>query len=153
MRADQTGFTLIELMIVIAIIGILAAIAVPAYQDYIARSQVTEGLNLTSGFKPALLQFYAQEGRCPTLTELGYSASTDTEGSYVNGVDVRTAAAPDLCLIEGTFKASGVNSGIASKHITIVLKSVVSGGGGTAAWDCKSTDIEQKYLPKSCVGV
>ena len=66
MKTMQKGFTLIELMIVIAIIGILAAIAIPAYQNYLIRSQVTEGLSLADGWKTAVSEFYAQYGAFPS---------------------------------------------------------------------------------------
>ena len=82
----QKGFTLIELMIVVAIIGILAAIAIPAYQNYTIRAQVTEGLNMAGGWKAAVAEYYANTGNWPTLANLtGTVAST---GKYVTSVTV-----------------------------------------------------------------
>src|SRR5262245_18769438 len=86
----QKGFTLIELMIVVAIIGILAAIAIPAYQDYTIRAQVSEGMNLAAAAKAAVSEFFLNRGRAPAnRTEAGMSAlATDTSGKYVTQVDV-----------------------------------------------------------------
>src|SRR5882724_12787447 len=87
MKSVQKGFTLIELMIVVAIIGILAAIAIPAYQDYTIRSQVTEGLSLASAVKAGVAEFYANYGSWPAdLTALGYTSNPS--GKYVTSVTV-----------------------------------------------------------------
>jgi type IV pilus assembly protein PilA len=93
MKTLQKGFTLIELMIVVAIIGILAAIAIPAYQDYTIRSQVTEGMSLASSIKTAVAEQFANTGVWPqTLTELGIvdaaGAETPPFGKYVSSVDM-----------------------------------------------------------------
>ncbi len=85
MKSIQKGFTLIELMIVVAIIGILAAIAIPAYQDYTIRAQVTEGLSLASAAKTAVGEYFMNKGEAPTTrTIAGMSAAAiDTSGQYV----------------------------------------------------------------------
>jgi type IV pilus assembly protein PilA len=93
MKTLQKGFTLIELMIVVAIIGILAAIAIPAYQDYTIRAQVSEGLTLASDVKAGIAEFVAQTGEWPDdLAEagLGSATATDKTGRYVSGIDVDT---------------------------------------------------------------
>ena len=90
MKKMQQGFTLIELMIVVAIIGILAAIAIPAYQDYTIRAQVSEGMNLAAAAKAAVAEDFLNEGEAPTTrTDAGMTANAgDTQGKYVDEVDV-----------------------------------------------------------------
>jgi type IV pilus assembly protein PilA len=90
MKKVQQGFTLIELMIVVAIIGILAAIAIPAYQDYTIRAQVSEGMNLAAAAKAAIAETYLNRGVAPVdRTAAGMSKlGTDTNGKYVTSVDV-----------------------------------------------------------------
>src|ERR1700741_5149931 len=90
MKAIQKGFTLIELMIVVAIIGILAAIAIPAYQDYTVRAQVSEGMNLAAAAKAAVAETFLNRGVAPNnRTQAGMSINdTDTTGKYVTGVQV-----------------------------------------------------------------
>ncbi|OTG89693.1 pilin [Acinetobacter sp. ANC 3813] len=147
----QKGFTLIELMIVVAIISILAAIAIPAYQDYIARAQVSEAMILSSQYKIAISQTYSQSSSCPTLAELGLSSPTAASGKYVGSVDIATPTGA-ICAVELTFKSSGISQGLQGKHLAIALISQTA-NLGSANWRCSSTDIKQKYLPKSCIGI
>ncbi|HAF92478.1 MAG TPA: prepilin-type cleavage/methylation domain-containing protein [Pseudomonas sp.] len=144
----QKGFTLIELMIVVAIIGILAAIAIPAYQDYTARAQMTEAMTLASGLKTNVSEIFAQTATCPTNGNDGISAATEYKGNYVAQVATAgTAAATGGCTITATMKSSGVASGITSTKLQLAL--TVEDGSYT--WACNST-AAQKYLPKSCTG-
>ena len=149
----QSGFTLIELMIVVAIIGILAAIAIPAYQDYIARSQVSEGVQLLGGGKTPLAEFYADQGRWPSTPS---SVMGTLSGKYVRTIrfftgDGQAAGGetnPFLAL-EAAFKATGVSRLIAS---TTMIHETTNGG---KIWTCKAggtSDVNTKYLPGACKG-
>ncbi|MGC8854990.1 MAG: pilin, partial [Halothiobacillaceae bacterium] len=119
MKKAQHGFTLVELMIVVAIIGILAAVAMPAYQDYIARSQIAEAMNLASGLKTAVAEVYGQAGTCPTNGSDGIAAATAIKGKYVAKVDVG-GTAPN-CTITATMNSSGVSAGIQGKTLTLTM--------------------------------
>jgi type IV pilus assembly protein PilA len=157
----QKGFTLIELMIVVAIIGILAAIAIPAYQDYTIRAQVTEGLNLMSDMKAGVAEYYAQEGAWPAaLANIGISgAATDKSGKYVSQIALNTGT------LVATFGGQA-NSNIDGD--TLSLKPFVS-PNGDVIWVCGTraapsnaddpssggsgavaTSLEGKYLPATC---
>lgn len=143
MQKVQQGFTLIELMIVVAIIGILAAIAIPAYQDYIARAQMTEALNLASGQKANVAQIWMSQGSFDSAnsTEFGIPTDTDIKGEYVNKVAVSEG------VITATMEKTGVSSGIS--QATLTLSPTVT--GGSIKWICKSS-AEQKYVPTNCDG-
>lgn len=147
MKRVHQGFTLIELMIVVAIIGILAAVAIPAYQDYIARSQVTEAVNLTAGVKAPAAEYFQSTGTVPSLAELGAQIS----GRYVDTMTIGSINT-NTWYVTATMKTTGVNTNIAGKIFAI------STNNGGAQWDCgesggeaaNQTDIDPAYLPSSC---
>lgn len=115
MKAIQKGFSLIELMIVIAILGILAVIALPAYQDYTARAQVSEAILLMEGQKSAVVEYYADKGKWPTSnTEAGIATNTSIQGKYVAQVDVGGAG-----VITATMKKADVNKEIEGKTVSL----------------------------------
>ena len=157
MRKVQQGFTLIELMIVVAIIGILAAIAIPAYQDYTIRAQVTEGLNLASSAKSAIAETWNSTGVvAATRAGAGLDATaTNTQGKYVASVEVTTG---QVIVLFG----NDANAVIATKYLTL---NPYNTGDGTIAWRCgtagappgtllgtasQATDVAAKYLPANC---
>jgi type IV pilus assembly protein PilA len=159
MKKIQQGFTLIELMIVVAIIGILAAIAIPAYQDYTIRAQVTEGLNLASAVKAAVAETYADRGAWPAdMTAVGITAATT--GKYVQSM------ALDAGTIVITYGLQANQANLDGK--TLSLKPLVSAnddviwicglaqtpGGAVEAPSGNSgavdTDLEPKYMPSTC---
>ena len=150
MKKMQQGFTLIELMIVVAIIAILAAIAIPAYQDYIARAQMSEAMTLASGPKVAVSEVFAQSGTCPTNETHGIAAATDINGKYVASVTTGgTAAAAGGCTIEAKMRGAGVvSTGIQEATLTLTLSNADKGSN---VWACTSS-APQKYLPTGCTG-
>ena len=147
MKQVQKGFTLIELMIVVAIIGILAAVAIPAYQDYIARSQMSEAMTLASGLKTNVSEVFSQNGTCPTNGNDGIATATDIKGNYVSQVATGgTAAASGGCTITATMKSSDVSTGIQGETLTLTLSNADT---GSYVWECTSS-ADQKFLPSSC---
>jgi len=144
-RSLQKGFTLIELMIVVAIIGILAAIALPAYQDYTARTQMSEAMTLASGAKGAVSEYYSNEGEWPANNAAaGLAAATDIKGKYVAKVEVQDGTG----VIEATMQSTGVAPGIEGK--TLALSPVAH--AGSVDWVCKmgSNAAAGKYYPTAC---
>jgi len=128
----QKGFTLIELMIVVAIIGILAAIAIPAYQDYTIRAQVTEGLNLASELKTAIGDFNSNRGRVPpNNTSAGSSIAASITGNYVTGVGSANGA---ITITYG----NRVNATIAGGTLTLTPYANPAGG---LVWRCNTAPV------------
>ena len=136
----QKGFTLIELMIVVAIIGILAVIGIPASQDYAARAQMAEALSLASGQKGAVSEFHANKGAWPANnTEAGISSATSITGKYVESVSVSGNA------IVAKMRSTGVAAPVQGATVTLAGTSA----GGAYSWQC-STSAAPRFLPAPC---
>ncbi|HFC6841045.1 TPA: pilin [Neisseria meningitidis] len=164
MNTLQKGFTLIELMIVIAIVGILAAVALPAYQDYTARAQVSEAILLAEGQKSAVTEYYLNHGKWPSdNSAAGVASASDIKGKYVKEVTVANG------VVTATMLSSGVNKEIQGKKLSLWAKRQ----NGSVKWFCgqpvtrdkadkadganddvtaaNDTDkIDTKHLPSTC---
>ena len=159
MKSVQKGFTLIELMIVVAIIGILAAIAIPAYQDYTVRAQVTEVLNLASDMKAAVAETFANTGAWP-LNNAALGITATKSGTYVTGVQVVTGT------IQISYGGQANADALAAGRNRLALRPTVS-PNGDVIWNCgrrteagsdpgsgastaNGTTVLDKYLPATC---
>jgi len=142
MKRVQQGFTLIELMIVVAIIGILAAIAIPAYQDYTKRAHVGEGVQLAAGSKTAIAEYYASNGVWPSSNaSAGIASATEIRGNAVDSVTVSTNGVVTVAYNEKV--ASGA-------ELTITP----TAASGSIIWNCAiasgNTQMNSKWLPSNC---
>ncbi|HFA3698102.1 TPA: pilin, partial [Neisseria gonorrhoeae] len=127
MNTLQKGFTLIELMIVIAIVGILAAVALPAYQDYTARAQVSEAILLAEGQKSAVTEYYLNHGKWPANNgDAGVASSDKIKGKYVQKVEVNNG------VVTAEMASTGVNKEIKDKRLSLWAKRQ----DGSVKWFC-----------------
>ncbi len=146
---NQKGFTLIELMIVVAIIGILAAVAIPQYQNYVRRSQASEAFSLAQGVKADVIEYKAVNGSCPDNSNAAVgniNAANAYSGKYVATVTTGDSSTAGLCNIQVAMKsASGnsINDGIADGTITLTETN-------DSGWSCGTSGIDDGMIPSGC---
>ena len=141
MKKEQQGFTLIELMVVTGVIGILASMAIPAYQDYTIRAQVSEGLVLSAGAKAALIDYFNDRGDWPNNNvKAGLANQNDIRGKYVKSIRVQKNV---IVIMYG----HDANRAIFNKKITLTAVE----RWGIIHWTCASAGlIQARYLPSAC---
>ncbi len=147
MKKIQQGFTLIELMIVVAIIGILAAIAIPAYQDYTIRAQVSEGLNLAGSAKIAVTEHFQDRGTLPSTNAMaGLADAGDIEGNYVSSVTV--AANGVITVAYSNVAPQAANQAINGLNLVLTPNTA---NPGSITWDCATGGtVLAKHRPAAC---
>jgi len=146
MKTLQKGFTLIELMIVVAIIGILAAVAIPAYQDYIARAQVSEAVSLLGSGKTGMAEYFSDKAEWPSAAS---EVMGNLSGKYTGNISILAGATTTGALtLEATMKSGGINSAITGG--TAMLYTVDGGKNWTCAPGNTAPALASKYLPSVC---
>ncbi|AFV00707.1 pilin [Simiduia agarivorans] len=145
MKTTQKGFTLIELMIVVAIIGILAAVALPAYQDYTTRAKISEVMGLAAAGKTSVSEYYVSMGTMPTTPDASGVNTNAGQSNYVSTISF--SGSGTAATITYAIDTSGIGNSAASGNVVFVGTGSPDTG---VSWTCNTSSVADKFLPANC---